>query len=611
MRLARIWLARVRLTRVWLLPGTCPALAGNRACRLPGARVPAALTELPLVKLILTELPLALRPAGSWSLLRPGGLPRARVAGAVPARSRSRYPALPLLRSRAPPRAVVPRVGAEPGAGRCLPCGPVRPLRRIRGLPGPGVPRVRAGRSLAGRPAGSLLRSGALPQSGVRRVLVELPVHLLRAAGLSGAVRVGVAVRAGDIRHLTGRLAVRPGRGCLARTERSRTERSLAGRPRPLSRPELAGSLRSGGELTLPVAGWPLPGLPLPVPGLAGRPRLSLPVATLPCLRSLPGTWPARTMLARTVLARPGRLRRVLAGPALTLLRWHGSRVAGSSRGPVSRWRPAASRSRRPPGRRPVVRRALSALCLSREGLGPPGEVLSLIPGLPGIPGHLRPRGAAGRARAWPGRVSVRTRPLRVVEPGRARPARWRRALLARTRLARGSLPRAGTGRSWPWAANTRHRVLGALPGRSRVVHRLPARTWRVTRPGRRAALRPGARRPRGRVRGAGPVTFPAARVVPVAGVNGIGVSFEVRVPLVSVPFRVGSVAGPAVRASVRPAALTIHPAPPGHTVRRSPPQIECRAARAPGYSRRVIARGSILFYFVGQQPARVSDACG
>src|SRR6202034_1183747 len=104
-------------------------------------------------------------------------------------------------------------------------------------------------------------------------------------------------------------------------------------------------------------------------------------------------------------------------------------------------------------------------------------------------------------------------------------------------------------------------------------------------------------------VSGAGAFTFPAARVALVARINGIGVGLQERVPLVGVPLRVGSVAGPAARASVRPAALTIHPAPPGHTVRRSPPQIECRAVTAPGYGRRVIALASTPFYFGGQRP--------
>src|SRR5262249_42179866 len=84
-------------------------------------------------------------------------------------------------------------------------------------------------------------------------------------------------------------------------------------------------------------------------------------------------------------------------------------------------------------------------------------------------------------------------------------------------------------------------------------------------------------------------------------GVNGVGVSFEVGIPLVGVPFRVGGTAGPAARASVRPAALTIHPAPPGHTVRRSPPLIECRAVTLPGQGRRVIGPGSMPFYFSGR----------
>ena len=238
---------------------------------------------------------------------------------------------------------------------------------------------------------------------------------------------------------------------------------------------ELAGSRLPGGELALPVACWPLPRLSLPVSGLAGRPRLSLTVGTLLWPGPLPGARPART-----VLAWPWLPRGVLARTALALARRHGARLTRQPggrpllRGLVSGWLPAASCSRWPPGRRPVLR-SLPAVCLSWIGLGRPSEVLPLIPGFTWIPWHLRPRGVVGRALAWPRCVRVRPWALRVVETGRARTARWRRARLAWARLARGSLPRAGAGGSWPWAANARYRVLGTLPGRSWVVDRLPA----------------------------------------------------------------------------------------------------------------------------------------
>jgi hypothetical protein len=387
---------------------------------------------------------------------------------------------LSLLGPGGPPRARIPWVRAEPGARlptgvgarsvRRLPRGPVRPLRRIRGLPGSGVSRVLGERSLASCPARFLLRPCGLPRSGVPGVLAELPWHL-SAARLSGTVRVGVAVRARDIRHLTGGRAVWSGHGRLAPAERILTGLALAGRPWSAPLTELAGSRLSGGELTLPVVGLPLPGLSLPVSGLAGRPRLSLTIGTLLWPGPLPGTRPARTMLAGPWLPRG-----VLACTALALARRPGARLTWHPGGRpllsglVSRCLPAASRSRRPPGRRPVLR-SLPAVCLSGVGLGLSGEILPLIPG---IPGHLRPRGVAGRALAWP--RCVRVRPwARVVETSRARPARWRRARLAGARLAGGSLPRAGAVGSWPWAANARHRVLGTLPGRSRVVHCLPA----------------------------------------------------------------------------------------------------------------------------------------
>jgi hypothetical protein len=321
------------------------------------------------------------------------------------------------------------------------------------------------------------------------------------------------------------------------------------------------------------------------------------------------------------MLAGPRLLRRVLAWAALALATRYRSwlaRYAGAR--PllgrvISRCLLPARRRSRPPGRR-----------LSRPALRLPGKALSLVSrclprtrvprsrvsGLPCEAGPVRPRGPArgpsltGRPRTLTRCVRERPGALRVVEPRGPRAAGWRLALLARTRLARarGRLPRAGTGRTRPGTANTRHRVLGTLPGpvgRPGIVHCLPAGTRRVTGPGRRAALRPGARRPWRHVRGTGPLALPAARVALVTRVDGIGVSFQVGVPLVSVPVRVGSVADPAARASVRPAALTIHPAPPGHTVRRSPPQIECKAVMPPGQGRRVIAPGSTLFYFTGR----------
>ncbi|HEX3388206.1 MAG TPA: hypothetical protein VHT94_04130 [Streptosporangiaceae bacterium] len=131
----------------------------------------------------------------------------------------------------------------------------------------------------------------------------------------------------------------------------------MAGRPWSAPLTELAGSRLSGGELTLPVAGWPLPRLSLPVSGLAGRPRLSLPVGTLLWLGPLPGTGPARTLLAGPRLPRG-----VLACTALALAGRHSARLTWHPggrpllRGLVSRWLRAASRSRRPPGRRPVLR---------------------------------------------------------------------------------------------------------------------------------------------------------------------------------------------------------------------------------------------------------------
>lgn len=279
----------------------------------------------------------------------------------------------------------------------------------------------------------------------------------LRAAGLPRRVRVGVAVRAGDIR----RLAVRPGHGRLALAERTLAELTLAGRPWPLFPTELAGSWLSGGELTLPVPGWPLPRFSPPVSGLSRRPRLSVTVGTLLWPRSLPGPWPARTGLAA-----PGRPAGVLAWTALALAGRHGARLAGPFLGGlVSRLLPAAFRPRRPPGRRAALRRSRPAL--RRPGVGPglPREVLSLVPGLLRIHGPLRPRRGAVRTLAGSWCVRVRPGPLCVVGPRGARPARWCRTRLARTLLARGSLPRARAGGTCPRAADARHRVLGTLPG--------------------------------------------------------------------------------------------------------------------------------------------------
>ena len=269
-----------------------------------------------------------------------------------------------------------------------------------------------------------MLRTGGLPGSGVTRVLAELSGRP-RAAGLSGRVRVGAAVRAGDIRHPTGRRAVWAGHRRLALTEllltelvelaltellltdlvelaltelaltelvelpltelvelplvelvepplveRRLSERRLAGRPRSLSRPEWDWSRLPGSELALPVTGWALPRVPLPVSGLAGWPRLSLPVGILPWPGPVPGTWPAGAMLAR-----PRLLTCVLAWAALTPARRYSSRLARCAGGPflgglVSRWQlPVLPRSRRPPGRR-----------LSRPALRLPGEALAPTP---------------------------------------------------------------------------------------------------------------------------------------------------------------------------------------------------------------------------------------
>jgi hypothetical protein len=394
---------------------------------------------------------------------------------------------------------------------------------------------------------------------------------------------------------------------------------------------------------------------------LSWWPRLLLAVRVRPWPSSRPGIRPAGS-----VLARPRLLRRVRAGPALTRTGRRGSLVAGRACRPlrrgslVSRWLPGRPCPRRPPRRGPLVRLSRPARGLSLEGLSLEGlalEVLSLealslevllliarclllarvplsrVPARPRTPRPRRPPGLTlGTGRSRPSRLTSRSRRrswrvrVRPRTPGvrearrRPRAAGRRRTLLPGTRLARGRLPRARARRARPGTANPRHRVLGTLPGpvgRRGVVDSLPAGTRRVAGPRRVAALRPGARRPWRHVRGARSFALPAARVALVAGVDGVSVGFEVGIPLVGVPLRVGSTAGPAARASVRPAALTIHPAPPGHTVRRSPPQIECRAVTLPGQGRRVIAPSSIPINFAGGKfisppggAARVSYAC-
>jgi hypothetical protein len=241
------------------------------------------------------------------------------------------------------------------------------------------------------------------------------------------------------------------------------------------------------------------------------------------------------------------------------------------------RWTPSALP--RPGGVRPLIPLRLLTARRHRPWIARPW-----IPRPRRLGGLTGPR---GRTRTWTW-TWTRTRtwcvhiwPLRLVESRRPWPARGRRALLTRAR-ARASRPGAGTCRAWPGTANARHRVFGTLPrsvGQTGIVRRLPARSRRVSGPRRHAALWPGSRRPGRHVRGAGPAAV-AARVPLVTGINGVGVGFQVRVPLVSVAVRVGSVAGPAVRASVRPAALTIHPAPPGPSVRHSPPKSSVGRAR-------------------------------
>ncbi|MGH3252596.1 MAG: hypothetical protein ACRDOI_41160, partial [Trebonia sp.] len=181
-------------------------------------------------------------------------------------------------------------------------------------------------------------------------------------------------------------------------------ERTRTGRPGTLSGPELAGARLAGRELALRVARRPLPGLPLPVSRLAGRPRLPLVVGTTPGPRPLFRTGPASTVLAGPVLAGPRLLRRVLAGAALALAGWHGARLARYPAGRpllgelVSRCLPV--RTRWPPGRRALIRLPRSARCLPREVL--PRIPLFLLtarlprprsPGRPRVPRARRPAG--------------------------------------------------------------------------------------------------------------------------------------------------------------------------------------------------------------------------
>ncbi len=306
------------------------------------------------------------------------------------------------------------------------------------------------------------------------------PGHL-RAAWLSGRVRVRAAVRAGDVRHLAGRRAVRPGHRAPGPGRYGPWPYGPwpAG-PGPLPGPERAWSRRSGGELALPVACRPVPGLPVPVSRLAGRPRLSLPVGILPWPGPLPGTWPAGTVLAGPrLLGRvlawaaldPGQAAPAPAGPAAPV-------AAHSWAGLVSRWLlPVRPRSGGHPGgrlSRPPLRLPGRALSLVSRCLPLAWVPLSRIPGLPCVAGPVRPRGLTrgpglpGRTRTLARCVRVRPGALRVVEPRRARAARWRLALLARARLARPGACRGrgpvgrGRGRPTPGIASS-----GRCQGRS------------------------------------------------------------------------------------------------------------------------------------------------
>lgn len=431
------------------------------------------------------------------------------------------------------------------------------------------MPRISA--VLPGR-LGTAGLSGAVPLSGTE--LLPRPVLLFRTVLLAGTIRLS-----------------RP--AVLARVVWR-----LAGRSRPLSRPELARSLLARRELALPVSGWTRPGFPLRVPRLAAWPRLPLAVCRLPWLRRLsrPRGLPCARP-ARAILAGPRLLSRVLAGtaaltgsaalagtPAMsgaTALAGrgrHGSRRRRRAAacpllgGLVSRWLPVRSRPRWPAGRRRLLPLPRSARCLS--WVIPSGVIPSLIPRVPRIPCPRITRAWIPRSRGLGG-VSGGTRALCVlwrlrspwvIEPRGARGARGSRALLARGREAG---PR--TRLTWPGTANARHRVAGTLPGPV-VLRCLPGGTWRIPGPGRHAALRAGPLRARRQVSGAGALTVPASRVALVTGVNGVGARFQVRVPLVSVAVGVGSATGTAMRAFARPAALTIHPVPPGHGVRCSPP---------------------------------------
>jgi hypothetical protein len=213
-----------------------------------------------------------------------------------------------------------------------------------------------------------------------------------------------------------------------------------------------------------------------------------------------------------------------------------------------------------------------SALCLpgvilSLVALSP--VALSLIPRISRIPGPRIPGprglgGASGGTLAWC--VWWRLWSPRVVEPRGARGTRRSRAL-----LARGSGARSRARLARPGTANARHRVVGTLPGPV-VLWCLPAGTRRVSGPGRHAAVGTGSLRPWRQVSGTRAIAVSAARVALVAGINGVSVGFQVRVAQVSVAVGVGGVTGMAVRASAGPAALTIHPVPPGHGVRCSPP---------------------------------------
>jgi hypothetical protein len=309
------------------------------------------------------------------------------------------------------------------------------------------------------------------------------------------------------------------------------------------------------------------------------QPRLSLArCGRLPGPRCLPSGRPAGLVLARPrLLSRRLRACRVGAGhllarclrprligaprvrachAALSGAGRHGSRRANRSCRPcvcplrcrrVSRWLPDGH------GSRPRLRLG----CL-------PGMAKRLAGvSLPGVPRvrwlGLGPRGAP--------RVTARRRSRhpRVVGASRARPARRGGALRARGRRpGAGCLP-------GPWPAHAWYRVVGPLPRaavRSGIVPGLPCRARRV--PGsRHAAFLARSGRSWRQVRGPRPR---ASHVILVARVDGVGTWFQVRVALVGVAIGIGSAAGTALRASARPAALTIHPQPPGDGVRGSPP---------------------------------------